>query len=85
MNDEIFPEAAAGAASPDSGPATPDTLPASPPPAPAAAQPASPGAGRSGHSPWRWIAFGVLIVAVAVGAFFLGRWAGDDGSATRPW
>lgn len=80
MNDEIFPEAAAGAASTDSGPATPDPLPAAPPPAPDAAVPAPAGAGPSGHSPWRWIALGVLIVAVAAGAFFLGRWAGDDGS-----
>ncbi len=82
MNDEIFPEAAAGAASTDSGPATPDTLPAAPPPVPSAATPADTGAGRSGHSWWRWIGVAVLIVAVGVGAFFLGRWAGDDGSDT---
>ena len=82
MNDEIFPEAAAGAASADSGPATPDTLPAAPPLVPPAATPADTGAGRSGHSRWRWIAVAALIVAVGAGAFFLGRWAGDDGSDT---
>jgi S1-C subfamily serine protease len=80
MNDEILPEAAAVAASTDSGPATPDPLPAAPPPAPTAATPAHTGAVRSGHSLWRWVALSALIVAVAVGAFFLGRWAGDDGS-----
>jgi len=82
MNDDTFPEAAAGAASADPGPATPDTLPAAPPLVPTAATPADTGAGRSGHSWWRWIGVAVLIVAVGVGAFFLGRWAGDDGSDT---
>jgi putative serine protease PepD len=80
MNDETVPEASASAASTDSGPDAADNLPTAPPAAPAAATPAHAGAGRSGNSLWRWIALGVLIVAVAAGVFFLGRWSGDGGS-----
>ena len=78
MNEETFPEEAAGAASPDPSPITAETRPAaaaptSPPPGPA--RPAR----RDGPSWWLWAALAVLTLAVGAGAFFLGRWAdGDD-------
>lgn len=58
---------------PDSGEAAPSPAPVTPP---------APAAAPSGR-PWlRWVGVALAVLAVGVGAFFLGRWVGSDGDAT---
>lgn len=54
----------------------PEAVPDAPPPV----APASTGLNRPGRSRLRWAAALLAVVAIGVGAFFLGRWAGNDGS-----
>ncbi len=74
MDDETIGESAAPQGT---GEATPVPAPGAPPAAEAAAS------GR----PWlRWIGVALVVLAVGVGAFFLGRWVGgdDSGAAVAP-
>lgn len=73
MDDETTGESTAAETPAEATPATA--------PAPDEEPTGTTGAPAATRHPWlRWAAVALAILAVGVGAFFLGRWAGDDGS-----
>lgn len=72
MDDALIPE---GAATTEPEPAAPEAARTVPPPMP----PQGPAA-RSRRPAWHWVALAIAILAITVGAFFLGRWTGGEGS-----
>jgi len=86
MNDDAIPQEPEGAPSPEP-PASPFSEPAAAAPQPAAAPlPASPlpapqpPTAGSRRRWWLGAAVAAAVLAIAVGAFFLGHWVGGDGS-----